>query len=189
MTDRRCTQPGCNRRHLARGLCGTHYSYFRYHGMPTLAPAPLRERFESRVERQASCWIWTGATSDTGYGTIVDDSGTPRLAHRVSYEMHIGPIPDGLVIDHLCRVRNCVNPRHLEPVTHRENVLRGVAPAVVTHRTKRCKRNHEITPANSYVRPDGKGVLCRTCRDLRNAARYRRASIGDTPQVAALLAG
>lgn len=73
---------------------------------------------------EEECWIWEGARDSRGYGCI-QFGGRPRKSHRVSYELHIGPIPEGLVIDHLCRNARCVNPAHLETVTQRENVLRG----------------------------------------------------------------
>lgn len=74
------------------------------------------------------CWLWTGATSPQGYGRFnagLREDARNVLAHRWSYEHHVGPIPDGLDLDHLCRVRHCVNPEHLEPVTRQENVQRG----------------------------------------------------------------
>jgi hypothetical protein len=97
--------------------------------------------------------------------------GKVRLAHRVIYEYLVGPIPDGLSIDHLCRVRHCVNPAHLEPVTHRENVLRGQAPTAVNGRKTRCKRGHEF---NRTVR---NGRRCYTCHLY--LSRVRRGLIQD----------
>ena len=94
---------------------------------------PLADRFWSKVQKQESgCWIWTGTrTRDGGYGQIrlpglyAPLIGPMRLAHRVAYELLVGPIPAGLVLDHLCRNRRCVNPAHLEPVTQRVNIQRG----------------------------------------------------------------
>lgn len=86
------------------------------------------ERLELHVERvtETGCWIWVGRLNRNGYGRICLGGREP-MAHRVSYELHVGPIPDGLVLDHLCRVRCCVNPFHLEPVTVQVNTLRGGA--------------------------------------------------------------
>ena len=112
------------------------------------------------------CWNWTASLAQNGYGQFWLD-GKLVLAHRVAYELMIGHIPEGQTIDHLCRNRKCENPRHLEPVTHRENVLRGVSPvarnAVKTH----CKKGHAYDLGNTYIRPNG-GRDCRICRRVRN---------------------
>lgn len=121
------------------------------------------------------CWLWTGALLRNGYArlrTEMADGGKSRLAHRASYEEFVGPIPEGLTIDHLCRVRHCVNPAHLEAVTHRENIMRGETRAAENAAKTVCIHGHEFTFANTYVSPDGKRA-CRTCqRDRR--ARYLR---------------
>lgn len=85
----------------------------------------LADRFWAKVEKSDSCWLWTGALfPSNGYGALhLDGAAVP--AHRVSYELNVGPIPDGLTIDHLCRVRACVRPDHLEPVTQAENLRRA----------------------------------------------------------------
>ncbi len=87
------------------------------------------ERFWDKVERTETCWFWRGACNEKGYGYFHWD-GHWRKAHRFAYELLIGPIPEGLTIDHLCFVRHCVNPVHMEPVTLRENILRGEDRAV-----------------------------------------------------------
>lgn len=88
------------------------------------------ERFWAKVDRSGDCWRWTGALARGGYGFAVvgsrDDPQRYRNAHRFAYELSVGPIPEGLELDHLCRNRRCVNPAHLEPVTHSENMRRGV---------------------------------------------------------------
>ncbi|MFF5703430.1 HNH endonuclease signature motif containing protein [Streptomyces sp. NPDC012794] len=119
-------------------------------------PAPWRER----IRETGSCWIWCGQRTRDGYGRY---SGSG--AHRVIYEALVGPIPEGLEIDHLCRVVSCVNPEHLEPVDRLENMRRRYE--IYTH----CKTGHEFTPENTYVMPNGR----RSCRTCRNAAslRYR----------------
>lgn len=116
----------------------------------------------------SDCWVWAGEITLAGYGRIRRSRGRRKpgesmYAHRLAYEMFVGPIPEGLVIDHLCRNRACVNPAHLEPVTHVENVMRGVGVAAVNARKTHCKNGHEFTPENTYVRPGG-DRLCRTCR-------------------------
>jgi hypothetical protein len=108
-----------------------------------------------------------------------DGKWRPRLAHRIAYELFIGPIPNGLHIDHLCRNRGCVNPVHLEPVTQQENMLRGYAPSAVSHRANRCHRGHEFTPENTYIkhRPNG-----RIKRDCKECARMRDRVRNKTPE-------
>lgn len=91
---------------------------------------PLAVRLERHFipEPNSGCWLWVGSVTGPGYGQISnpDRRGKPLLAHRVSYELHVGPIPEGFDLDHLCRVRCCINPRHLDPVTRRENLRRGI---------------------------------------------------------------
>ena len=87
---------------------------------------PLAERFWPKVRKTATCWLWTGSRNNMGYGKIKQaDRRTMSLAHRVSYELLVGPIPEGMQLDHLCRVRHCVRPDHLEVVTNRENNMRA----------------------------------------------------------------
>lgn len=145
----------------------------------------LEERFWPRVDKDGpiseyrpdlgACWVWIGAHLQSGgYGCIcgIGPSGKwqPLRAHRVAYEMLVGPVPEGLVLDHLCRVVECVNPAHLEPVTRKENTRRGMAPNMIVNRTGRCRRGHERTPANSYERLDRPGQWnCRACRSERES--------------------
>lgn len=122
------------------------------------------ERFWSKVRKSDGCWEWTAGRFEDGYGQFWLD-GRPRKAHRVSFEMAGGVIPDGLEIDHLCRNRPCVNPDHLEPVTHQENMIRRAAS--ITH----CPRGHEYTTTSAYVSPRGTRN-CRECDRQRRRARY-----------------
>ena len=120
------------------------------------------------------CWVWTGATNDGGYGQLRTD-GVTQYAHRLAYETFVGPIPDGLQIDHLCRTRLCVNPAHLEAVTQRENILRGVSTSAQRARMTHCIAGHPLSGGNLYIRPDGKGRHCRICQRRRNReTRHRR---------------
>lgn len=116
------------------------------------------------------CWLWEGGISFKGYGAVYVPGVGTRPAHRASYEAFVGPIPEGLHIDHLCRVRCCVNPAHLEPVTPRENVLRGVVGCRDV-----CRRGgHPMTGHN--VIAEGDRRRCRAClraRERRVRARIR----------------
>jgi hypothetical protein len=129
----------------------------------------LADRFLAKVGQSEGCWEWQGFVDKAGYGRIrIGGREAPvGYAHRVSYEMHVGPIPEGLHIDHLCRNRRCCNPWHLEPVTPGENSLRGMAPTVVWGRTDTCKRGHSLTE-HAYLRPNGTRT-CRLCRRIREA--------------------
>jgi hypothetical protein len=116
------------------------------------------------------CWMWIGSADALGYGKLWRD-GQPVMAHRAAYEMIVGEIPEGLVIDHLCRTPPCVNPRHLEPVTRRENTLRGTNPAAVNARRTECVNGHEFTPTSTWWRSPTRRV-CRPCKNSR-ARAYR----------------
>lgn len=110
------------------------------------------------------CWVWTGPQYPNGYGKHRLGPGQPeRAAHRISYEHHIGPIPNGQQLDHLCRNRLCVNPSHLEPVSPSENTRRQDH---ANRRKTHCPQGHEYTEANTVVRPDGRRD-CLACRRAR----------------------
>jgi HNH endonuclease len=136
------------------------------------ALADLPPRMQAKIQPASTgCWLWTSALSDDGYGRFWLDGG-PQQAHRAAYELLVGAIPDGLTIDHLCRVRHCVNPDHMEPVTIGENVRR--ARSLITH----CPQGHEYVGHNVrlFSRPDGGYARgCRECHNTnRRLARYAR---------------
>ncbi len=122
----------------------------------------LSERFWEKVDKSGDCWLWTASRDTTGYGCI-RVAGVLRVAHRVAFEMAFGAT--ALELDHLCRVRACVNPSHLEPVTHAENMRRG-AWARKTH----CPRGHAYDETNT-CRHAATGN--RYCRECHNAAGRR----------------
>ncbi len=153
----------------------------------TMATLSVLEEFMQHVspEPNSGCWLWAGAVDTGGYGAV-KWNGRFTTAHRKSYELHIGPIPEGLYLDHLCRVRCCVNPKHVEPVTNSENCKRGKSGEF--NRSKsHCPSGHEYTPENTYhsVRRNGwKRRQCATCvkdRQKRLRACPRSARSSDCP--------
>lgn len=128
-----CQVEGCIRAAHRRGWCSSHYKRWIRHGDPSgggiaRPRVTFQERFWSKVTKTDTCWLWAAASERNGYGAI-REPGTGRMlyAHRLAYEWLVGPIPEGLHIDHLCNVRRCVNPSHLEAVTQQENNVRSWA--------------------------------------------------------------
>jgi len=115
-------------------------------------------------EPNSGCWLWLAARDKNGYG-VINISGKMRSAYRAAYEDSVGPVPVGLELDHLCRVRCCVNPAHLEAVTHQVNQLRGNSVSGVNARKTHCVHGHLYTPESTYRRRFGKG--CRICHNAR----------------------
>jgi hypothetical protein len=113
---------------------------------------------------QTRCWVWDKAKDRDGYGVTQIKRKNLRV-HRAAYEAIVGPVPSGLVLDHLCRNRACYNPDHLEPVTNRENLMRGDTAAAKRAAQTHCKRGHEFTSANTYTTSQG-NRSCRECRKL-----------------------
>lgn len=153
---------------------GQPYLYIQGHNGRLAHP---EIRFWQNVNGQAGpdgCWPWIGKLNADGYGLFTGSRRRVR-AHRFAYELLVGPIPDGLVLDHLCRNPCCVNPTHLEPVTIRENVLRGVGPsakhAVKTH----CVNGHPFDSVNTHITAQG----WRKCRACEREARAQRKATRD----------
>lgn len=141
----------------------------RYTEMQTI------EKVLQRVEAvtESGCMIWMGALNDKGYGLVYRNERSLRV-HRLVYSYFKGAIPAGLGLDHLCRVRCCVNPDHLEPVTQRVNVLRGVGISAIRARRTHCIYGHPLIDENLRVSRTNQRI-CVTCRDRRNLARYGKA--------------
>lgn len=133
------------------------------------------ERFWIKVNKTDTCWLWIAGATKQGYGYFSPATGQRALAHRWSYEELVGPIPDGLVIDHLCRVRRCVNPAHLEAVTQQENVARGASAELLNGTRTSCVNGHEYTDENTY-RPASRpgNINCRECHRIRQRAYHHK---------------
>lgn len=134
------------------------------------SPDYWKPRFWAKVNKTKTCWLWTGALDSSGYGTSAPALYEAR-AHRISYTDAHGPIPKGMHIDHLCRVRSCVNPAHLECVTPRENILRGHGVAGTHARRTHCVHGHEFTPENTMRLKGETARTCVTCYKSRYARR------------------
>ena len=145
-----------------------------------MAPKPRspEERFWPKVNKRGPvskhrrdlgrCWLWTGLLDKDGYGRhyvgVSRATAGEKTAHRFAYELLVGPVPDGLELDHLCRIRNCVNPRHLEPVTTRVNQLRGFGLSGHNARKTHCPNGHPYDEANTIWSENGTHRTCRICR-------------------------
>lgn len=182
-----CSVAGCERNAYSGGLCAMHYKRLRAQGDAGEAAArflhgSIEERFDALVNKQGAvpdhaphlgpCWEFTRKPNSDGYAKLtVGDRGIPL--HRWAYEYFVGPIPEGLQLDHLCRVRHCVNPEHLEPVTNQVNGLRGEGFAAKQARQTHCKRGHLLEGDN--LKPDKLGRrICKACVHLHRHDRYVR---------------
>lgn len=135
-----------------------------------------RDRFDEKwlASKRTGCWEWIAARDQHGYGRIFW-KGQVTAAHRVAYARWCGPIPGGQVLDHLCRNPRCINPSHLESVSQRVNLRRGIGiPWLVNAALARCKRGHEFTADNTYVNAAGSRV-CRTCSRSYKLAYKKRS--------------
>lgn len=139
---------------------------------------PVRDRWEQQVQRtDAGCWLWLGIKHRLGYGRL-RIARRWKLAHRVGYEMLVGPIPPGTELDHLCRTPSCVNPAHLEPVAHQENVRRGTAGDRMRSRTH-CAKGHPYDAENTIIQKQRSSTRrrCRIC--LRDSQRRYAGYTGE----------
>ena len=170
-----CAIYDCDEPVRSRGWCQLHYGRFCHTGKPQ-GHTP-RDRFLRKlwsnidVGHPAGCWEWTGSIAKTGYGQIsIGARGRRRVlgAHRVVYQQLVGPIRSD-AMDHLCRNTICVNPDHLEPVTHAENILRGYGFSAKNARKIACPAGHPYVKAN-LVRGEY-GRKCKVCHAAREAAR------------------
>ena len=173
-----CTASECERPARARRLCKMHYQRARKIGLPVVQPqnrAPI-ERFWAYIAKpdgDHGCWVWQGARDKDGYGAFSPQGkGTVRV-HRWAYEQFVGPIPIGLVIDHLCGQRACANPAHHRATSIRTNALRSeTSPAAINARKTHCKEGHEFAGANLLFVPSTGERLCLICE----RARWKRGN-------------
>jgi hypothetical protein len=158
-------------------LCDTHYQQqWSGRALTPITPRgtrmPVEDRFWPKVV-VGDCWEWTAGRSADGYGIFAfgEKRGSSETAHRVAWKMLVGAIPEGTELDHLCRNRACVNPDHLEPVTHADNMRRAFCGEIHARKTH-CPQGHEYTDENTY-RNAGKRH-CRKCMKTRSAAYTAR---------------
>lgn len=171
-----CNVNGCaNSANQARGWCRTHYARWQRHGDPNfianMQGKPLAERLWSNIKTDGECWVWKRGKTRAGYGTI-GYFGKTYYTHRLSYELMVGPIPDGLELDHLCFNRLCCNPWHLEPVTSEVNKRR-----MLDRNTKmQCPQGHPYEGSNVIVELDG-SRRCRACRKAYDRKRHSAKAV------------
>lgn len=156
-------------------MCERHYRRWKASGSTS---NPRLDNLRRYVVDADGCWLWQGPCYSNGYGKMSREVHGTRLAHRASYIEHIGPIPDGRDLDHLCRKRSCMNPACLEPVSRAMNIGRGYEAV----RAGRCKRGHDLTTADAWHVEASGARTCRECWRIRYraaGARYRAKRAAD----------
>lgn len=191
-----CDVECCSEPAKRRGLCAKHYRrWYKLEGSSLAGPTVVTHqhdltRFWAKVAAGpvptyapalGPCWLWAGSVDRDDYGKFAVTTTTGRVrhcrAHRWAYEARVGPIPEGLTLDHLCRVRRCVRPSHLEPVMSAVNTMRGQGPAASNAAKTHCKRRHEFTPGNTYHKQQPSGSMTRACKECgrQRSREHQRA--------------
>lgn len=196
---RTCSVPECTKPHAANGYCGMHYNRMKRHGSTDVPPPSgptMEQRFWAKVNKNGSvptraphlgpCWEWTGAKSNAGYAKFYID-GHYLGSHRVSYEMHTGPIPAGHEVDHECHNPGCVNPRHLRSATPKQNAeYRSGASAVSTTGIRGVRWHKRAKVYEGYVTDAGHQIYVGsfpTLAEADAAVRAKRAELFTFPEV------
>lgn len=180
-----CSIPTCDVLAVARTWCHRHWKLWRRHGDPQGGKSNLKglsaiQRFWLQIDKTDTCWLWTGNRTRLGYALFRNEFGNKEAVHVFAYRTLKEPIPAGLEIDHLCKVRHCANPQHLEAVTRQENIRRSDCPAGLHARKTHCIHGHKFSPQNTYIREHGRR-RCKTCtlraRQENRARRKQREQI------------
>ena len=162
----------------AKGMCSKHYQMFLKTGDPCGSlRKPESERFWEKVDVRGpqDCWNWKAAQDHNGYGSFKTEHST--RAHQWAYMHLVGPVPEGFVLDHLCRTQSCVNPAHLEPVTNQENLARGWGRRLRNGMANECINGHAYTPENTYIHPVSDQKVCKTCAGEARARYTEKRSM------------
>lgn len=172
---KQCGVQGCDKPYKAKGWCNNHYRRWLRGNDPHIpAYLPMPECFWSKVRKSDGCWEWTATKDRLGYGNF-GLNGQMKIAHRIAFELEVGPIPEGLEIDHRCHNRACVNPAHLRAVTRKQNVQNLSGPRRTS--ATGVLNVHWHKPSKAYrvkVRHDGREYIGGYFSDLEEAAKAAR---------------
>lgn len=169
-----CSIPNCKEDYVGKGFCEFHYRRNKRYGDPLYLGRPrrcwsLEQKFNHYVGSKKDCWEWKGQIDPNGYSKLGS-----LYAHVISYELHVEKKKKGMDLDHLCRNRSCVNPKHLEQVTRRVNVLRGIGVTAINAKKTHCVRGHEFSKENTRIYY-GTNRWCIACERIRDRKKLLKA--------------